>query len=184
MLFFDLATLSGYACGSNEKGVVGYGTFPLQRTYENIGAFLNEADRKIEKLVDRFQPSLLAFASPWINHRRDTIDGLRKLAGLPNVVEQVADRLGLECQEEREDKICRHFLGREYPRTRERKKMAVKVKCRELGWAVNDDNEADALAGLHYFLCLQEPERALELTPLFKGPTRHEGPARAAAETA
>lgn len=166
VLFFDLATSTGYAAGSL-RGIEAWGTFELPRTFENIGKFLNIADRRIEKLVERFSPSMIGFESPFINRRIDTIVKVRKLAGLANVVEQVADRHEIDCVEASTDEICRHFVGRDYPRNHDAKKIAVKVKCRDLGFSIANDDEADAIAGVHYVLSLDNPGKALELVPLF-----------------
>lgn len=165
VLFLDLATITGYAAGGL-RGVEAHGVFEMPKTYENIGRFLNAAERKIEALVDRLAPAQIAFESPFIHRKVDTIVKIRKLSGLANVVEQIADKHGTPCQEALVDDICRHFIGRNYPRSSERKKMATKVKCRELGWDVADDNDADALAGLSYMLACKHPESALKVVPL------------------
>jgi Holliday junction resolvasome RuvABC endonuclease subunit len=178
VLFLDLATTSGYAVGSL-KGVEAFGAFALDRTYENIGRFLNEADRKIEELFDRFMPGKIAFESPFINRKIDTIIKIRKLSGLANVAEQVAERHELECQEASTDEICRNLLGKSYPRRRKEKKLATRVKIRDLGFNVSTDDEADAVAGLIYMLSLEDPARALELTPLFANEGQNAGQATA-----
>lgn len=165
-LYFDLATTTGYAAGSL-RGVEGFGSLTLPRTFEDIGKFLNAADRMVTKLVERFEPSQIGFEAPFIHRQRDTIHNLRKLAGLANIVEQVADRMDIDCVEATTDQVCRHFCGRDYPRTRDAKKIAVKVRCRDLGFNVANDDEADAIAGVHYLLSLEYPDKALALTPLF-----------------
>ncbi len=165
-LFLDLATVtSGYAAGSL-RGVEGYGIFELPKTFDNIGQLMHLGRMRIEALVNRFQPAEIAFESPFINRRIDTIMKVRKLAGLANVAEEVAFDHGVPCQEATTDDICRHFLGRGYPRRTEPKKMATKVKCREFGWDIHDDNDADALAGLSYMLACKHPRKALETVPM------------------
>lgn len=165
-LYFDLATVSGYAAGGL-RGVEGFGIFELPRTADNIGAFLVVAEKRIEALVNRFQPALLAFESPFINRRIDTIVKIRKLGGLANEVEKAATRHGIPCQEALGDDVCRHFLGRNYPRRTEPKKIATKEKCRALGFDVSSSDDADALAGLSYILACKHPESALRQCPLF-----------------
>ena len=167
VLFLDLARISGYAAGGL-RGVEGFGIFELPQTHENIGRYLNIADRRVQALVDRFQPAALAFEAPWLNGRRDTIVNLRKLSGLANVAEQVADRNEIECREALVHDICIHFLGRGYRNLKAAKKISTKVKCRELGWEVQDDNDADALAGLSYILACKHPIKALETVPMAK----------------
>lgn len=164
-LYLDLATRTGYAAGGL-RGVEGFGVFDLPATYENIGRYLNIADKRIEALVNRFDPAEIAFESPFINRRVDTIIKVRKLSGLANVVEQIADRHEKTCQEALGDDVMRHYLGRNYPRYHDGKKAACKVKCRELGHDVTDDNDADALAGLSYMLACKHPQSALKGLPL------------------
>lgn len=167
VLFLDLARVSGYAAGGL-RGVEGFGRFELPSTQERIGPYLNLADKRIEALVRRFDPALLAFEAPWLNARRDTIINLRKLSGLANVAEQVADRFEIPCQEAEVRDIAKHFLGAKYHKASGAKKISTKVKCRELGWDVDDDNEADALAGLSFVLACKHPLKALETVPMAK----------------
>lgn len=167
VLFLDLSTTtSGYAAGGL-RGVDGYGIFRLEPTQDNIGHLMHMARRRLEALVDRFQPALLAFESPFINRRIDTIIKVRKLSGMANVAEEIAYDRKIECMEATTDEICRHFIGRGYPRRTEPKKIAVKVKCRELGFDVADDNDADALAGLSYMVACKHPITAIQHLPLF-----------------
>lgn len=167
VLYLDMATRAGYAAGGL-RGVEAFGYFDIPQTNENIGRYLNYADRVIDKLVLRFQPAMLAFEAPWLNSKRDTIINLRKLSGLANVAEQVADRHEIECREATVHDVSVHFLGRGYRNTREAKKTSTRVKCRELGWEVETDDEADALAGLSYMLACKHPAEALAVTPMAK----------------
>jgi hypothetical protein len=163
----DLARSTGWAF-NEPSGRIAYGSFVLSQTRKDVGAYLNAADRAISGLADRFSVDMFAFASPILVVRRDDPLKLRKLYGLPNVIEQLADRRGIECKEDLEDRIRRHFLGRKYPRSRDRCKSATMVKCRERGWLPRNDDEGDALAGLDYFRSLYDPSFALAATPLFQ----------------
>lgn len=171
--FFDLATRTGWAAGRG--GVEDFGSFELRRTGENVGEFLFEAQARIEAIARRFRPTLMAFEAPFLVARRDTMLKVRKLSGLANEVEKCAYSLGMawhnrpiDCREALVDDVRRHFLGRDYPRTREAAKIATKVKCRDLGWDVDNDDEADALAGLSFMHALEAPEQALDVVPLFQ----------------
>lgn len=166
VLFFDLATATGWAAGDG-TGRPKWGAFTLPKTGENIGAFLIAAQEKIEKLIVDTVPDLVAFESPFINRRIDTIQKIRKLGGLANEVEKSAIRFNLPCREVSVDKVRRHFLGRDYPRKSAAAKTAVKVACRARGWDVDGDDEADALAGLDMVLSVYSPAIALKATPLF-----------------
>lgn len=167
-LFLDLASTVGFAAGGI-RGVQSFGTFDLPKTADNIGRYLNHADRCIDKLVRRFSPSILAFEAPWINPRRDNIMFVRKLSGLCNVAEQIADRHEIPCLEAEVRDIASHFLGARYPKKKEPKKLATRVKARELGFDVAGDDDADAIAGLSYILSCRHPEEAMKVSPLFAG---------------
>lgn len=167
ILYLDAATRVGYAAGGL-RGVEAFGYFDIPQTNEDIGKYLNYADRAIDKLVNRFNPAMLAFEAPWLNSKRDTIVNLRKLSGLANVAEQVADRHEIECREATVHDVSVHFLGRGYRNIRADKKMATREKCRSLGWNVETDDEADALAGLSYMISCKHPREALAVTPMAK----------------
>jgi hypothetical protein len=58
-----------------------------------------------------------------------------------------------------------HFIGCN-PKRAVAKPMVMR-QCRAMGWAVEDDNEADALATWSYMCALIDPKLALTPTPLF-----------------
>lgn len=168
-LFFDLARLTGWAAG-DQRGVDGWGTFLLPQTYEITPPYFDAAERAISELIDKYKPALIGFESPLLRNR-DNVAKLRKLYGLANEVERIADRRGITCREASLGQIRTHFLGKGYPHGTEEVKTRTKVRCRARGWAVKDDNEADALAGLDYLLSLEIPAKAAAATPLFQSKT-------------
>lgn len=171
IVYFDLATVSGWAFGSS-AGVDGFGHFELPRTGENIGEYLCAAENHIGEIIGRSKADLVGFESPWLNYSRDKILNVRKLSGLANEVEKAAFRRRLRCFEATVDRVRRHFLGRDYPRTRDAAKIAVKVKAREMGYDVETDDEGDAVAGLSYMIAVDAPSAALAPTPLFQKKVR------------
>jgi hypothetical protein len=104
--------------------------------------------------MDRFSPDLVGYESP-IVRRIDGVRKLRKLFGFVNEVEACAVARKIPCVEERSETIRAHFLGPKRPKKSAEIDIAVKVRCRLLGWDVEDDNEADALAGMDYLMSLQ-----------------------------
>lgn len=166
VIFLDLATSTGWAVGT-VSGVEEFGTIVLPKTGVDVGLYLNVADSMIDRLVGKHLPTVLAFEAPWLS-RRDRIENTRKLHGLPNVVEQIASRRKLECVEASVHDVAEHFLGVPYPKGGDRKKMATRVKCRDLGFEVRNSDEADALAGLSYILSCKHPLKALETVPMAK----------------
>lgn len=167
ILFFDLATATGWAFGSGGR-VEAFGHFELPRTGEDVGAFLCAAESRIGEILGRAKADLIGFEAPFLNRRIDTILKIRKLGGLANEVEKAACKRRTPCQEALVDDVRRHFLGRAYPRARAQAKIAVKVRCRDLGWDVATDDEGDAVAGLSFMFACQSPKAALATTPLFQ----------------
>jgi hypothetical protein len=175
-LFFDLARRSGYAAGAHHR-VEKFGFFEMPATGEDVGTYLIFAERQIDTLIGRHHPKLLGYEAPLLVSRRkignkwvnvDTPKKLQKLYGLANEVEKAAIRHGIPCVYATLGQIRTHFLGAGYPNDTDRVKIAVKNKCRALGWDVPESDEADALAGLSYLLSLQRPDTAVAVTPLFQ----------------
>lgn len=177
IVFFDMATVAGFAYGS-ALGVEAWGHFEMPKSGDEIGRFLNVAAWNVAKIIDVSKPDLIGFESPFLTPH-DTIRKIRKLGGLGNVVEQAAARRDIPCREARVHDIRNHFLGEGYPRTGGRAKIAVKVKSRDMGWDVDTDDEADAIAGLSYMVSLDNPFSALATTPLFLFRKGHADAARA-----
>ena len=165
ILAFDTARITGWAFG----GVTGprqFGSFQMPQTYEAVAPYLDYFARRAEDLVERFEPTLIAFEAPLLR-MRDNPAKLAKLYGLCNAVEMAAWQHGIPYEQASLSEIRTHFLGKGWPRDSKRLKILVKVKCRELGWEVTDDNQADALALLDYMLALERPASAVASTPLF-----------------
>lgn len=165
ILFFDLATVSGYAIGSpggvEESGVI---TFP--RTGDNYGALLVSMLETFKELADRLAPDQFGYEAP-IMPQKTQIHILRKLYLMGPAVEATAIERGIPCFEGNKPDIMLHFLGRGYPRDSKRQKIFTKNECRRRGWKFQDDNEADALAGLDWALSVDSPTFAIAGSPLF-----------------
>jgi crossover junction endodeoxyribonuclease RuvC len=168
ILALDLASCTGWACGSTSEGVLEHSSYQLPKTGEDVGMFLAYFRKWLESTIARNRPGELIFESP-ILPRKTNIITLRKLYSLAGRTEEIAYDLHLKCREENIGKICTHFLGRGYPAKGEPRKRATMTQCRARGWTVKDDNDADALALLDYALALEQPNRALDATPLFGG---------------
>jgi hypothetical protein len=93
---------------------------------------------------------------------------MRKLYLMGPLLEYAARLCKVPCFEGNLGDIRTHFLGRgNVPRDSARAKAMVKNKCRARGWLFQDDNEADALAGLDWALACDSPAFALAGTALF-----------------
>ena len=73
------------------------------------------------------------------------------LLGFVAVAECATVRMGVKFNIESPATIRKHFIGHgRHPDP----KVAVMARCRQLGWKVTDDNQADALATLDYALSM------------------------------
>lgn len=164
-LTFDLATTTGWSAGSDVAGSEPlWGHFVLPRTYEDVGLYLWHARREVRRLIERHDPNIVAFCSVLLSPKDDPYK-LRKLYGLPNVVEEeVVDmqrtwKRQIECKEVRESYVRTHFLGAgNVPGESKAIKIAMKVRCRDRGWDVDLHDEADALGLLDYTLAMHSDE--------------------------
>jgi hypothetical protein len=122
------------------------------------------------EIVDRIGPKEIGYEAP-VMPRKTTITTLRKLYLMGPAVEAVAVKRSIPCFEGSRPEILTHFLGRGYPNTSEKQKIFVKNQCRRRGWKFQDDNEADALAGLDWALSIVSPTFAIAGSPLFQSRT-------------
>lgn len=167
LLAFDTARMTGWAYGGHGGARV-FGSFQMPQTHDEVAPYLDFFERKLSALISMYNPALIAFEAPLLIPGRDNPAKLAKLLGLCNAVELAAWRLGVPCRQASLAMIRTHFLGKGWPRESKRLKLLTKVKCRDLGWDVADDNQADALALLDYMLALEQPAAAVTSTPLFR----------------
>lgn len=96
-LALDLATNTGVCFGAGDVLPV-LEHHRLPSTGEDIGRYLAEFEDWLRPLIDRVEPTCIAYESPVL--RTDTkIVTLRKLYGLAGVTEMVAHRDGIDCRE-------------------------------------------------------------------------------------
>ena len=146
-----------------------FGHFVLPKTGTNVGLFLIVAEKRIEELIALHRPRRLIYEAPLLNAKRDNVLKLQKLYGLANEVEKAATRHQLPCLSELLGTIRTHFLGKDFPRQSEKIKILTKVKARDMGYDVDTDDEADAIALLDYILSLDRPALAMQAKPLLAG---------------
>lgn len=170
ILALDIATCTGFAIGDPENGVTDHGSHRLPKTGDDIGAFLSAYRDWLTAKICECKPWTVIFEAPVLpGTGKTSIGTLRRLYSLAGLTELVAHDNKLDCQEANVSDITTHFVGANAPRFGDKRKQATIAKCRERGWRVIDDNDADALALLDYALSLVKPARALDSTPLFSG---------------
>lgn len=150
ILTLDLATSTGWARYSDHSGVK-YGTKELPKTGERIGPFLTAFDDWLKDLLREDWPDQVVFEQP-IVPRNGQLTTLRKLYGLCSHTELLCHRMKIPVSEAKVNTVRKHFIGCS-PRREAAKDMTVRY-CRTLGWDPQTDDEADALALLHYVAAL------------------------------
>lgn len=105
----------------------------------------------VDKCVDKYQPDLVAVEAAATGSH-----GNPDLIGLAACAQAQAARRGCQVVTYMPNSVRKHFMGkaltaRDYPALNHRAakkaiKSAVIGRCHMLGWAVTDDNQADAVA--------------------------------------
>lgn len=175
-LALDLATNIGFALG-DRTGVALSGSRRLPSTGEDLGRFGRAFRDWLIIGLKRHTPERLVYESPNLHGSKTNINSLRKIYGLPFLLETIAgdEKLfkGIELCEVNSSDWISHFLGRgNIPKGSEARKKAVFRMCGIRGWRPHDWDEADALALLDYALATESAEHALKATPLFAEPVK------------
>jgi crossover junction endodeoxyribonuclease RuvC len=168
IMALDLASTSGWAVG--EPGSTpAHGSHRFASAGASHESIFAAAIKWTSDQITHYAPSLIVWEAPLATSmKRGTtnVNTTTLLYGLPAVVGAVAYLRGVYDVRKADTKSVRmHFLG-ENPK-RARAKPLLMHQCRVMGWEVEDDNEADALATWHYMCSLIEPKLALRPTPLF-----------------
>ncbi|MCA1452872.1 hypothetical protein I6F35_06505 [Bradyrhizobium sp. BRP22] len=171
VLALDLASVSGWACGE-PGGKPLHGSIRFAAKGASHEAIFANAMQWAEKKIVCHKPKLIVWEAPLpttFKRGNSTIDTTSVLFGLPAVIGAIAYRYGIYDIRKAETRHVRqHFIGCNPKRARA--KPLVVRKCRAMGWSVEDDNEADALATWSYMCSLLNPRLALAPTPLFGCP--------------
>ena len=177
ILALDLARLTGWSVGS-PAGVEAFGTheFPQTQAWA-LGEYGLAARVTFRRMLQHVEPDHVVYESPILRSGKiktrnngsqfvstvDTPQKLRKMYGLPFVLEIECFVAGIPVREANISSARSHFLMGKIPKGSEAAKAAVKVMARRRGWAVRDDNEADSLAVLDYELAMKHPNEMAAL---------------------
>lgn len=166
ILALDVATISGWAYGLPGERPR-WGSWRAGRVGAAPGEILALFHDWLEARVAEHQPGWLIFEAPyvpnvtpkqvrtasghkvWTARTKGTpidIKVLRRLIAMCGLVELVAHRHRIQVREELPNVITKSFTGHGNWGGREDKKLATIKMCEVYGWAVSDDNQADALA--------------------------------------
>jgi hypothetical protein len=167
VLALDLASVSGWAVGEPGAKPL-HGSIRFASKGASHEAIFSSAMQWAEKKIVFHRPSLIVWEAPLAGFKggRTTNDVTTILFGLPAVVGAIAYQRGVYDIRKADTRDVRnHFIGCNPKRAKA--KPLVMQKCRAMGWEVEDDNEADALATWSYMCALIEPRLAIRPTPLF-----------------
>jgi hypothetical protein len=145
ILALDTATRTGWAAGAaGDRPTFGTRNFVCRG---GNGEVLTLFRHWLEVRCDEFRPRMVVFESPYIPRPGAPMNALtlRRLFAMAVTVEAVCWERRIRCSETTALEIAKFFLGTGRHR-REAKKAATLEMCRLHGFAVTDDNEADALA--------------------------------------
>lgn len=149
ILALDTSRFTGWAIGPPGATPL-WGVEDLGRQSLSTGQVIVNMRRLLWRLFQAHRPTLVCFEAPYLPRPggRVAINALtiRRLMGLAATVEGFCVELGVECREATPVEIAKFFLGKSRPLKREGKKLATMEMCRQYGWAVDNDNCADALA--------------------------------------
>lgn len=138
ILAFDLATVTGVACGRPCEAPVAW-SFRL--TGDHAARF-GELLRVTNRLIKERQPQHVVIEAPFVGPHPKAA---QLLFGLRGVVLGMAVLHSIPVTEVQVKDIRKHFLGHGGGK-RANAKALVMERCRRLGWPVRSEDEADALA--------------------------------------
>ena len=166
ILALDLATVTGWCYGAPDKPP----RFGAER-FAKPGQERAVAYRKFRLWLDLFnsayEPALIVFelpAVPAFLGGKTNIDTTKLLFGLCEHLEEWAYQK-FELREASVAQVRAHFIGRNM--AGKIAKPLVVARCREMGWDVESEDQADACALWHYQVCCLRPELGTASTPLF-----------------
>lgn len=168
VLALDLASVSGWAYGE-PGGVPLHGTIRFASVGASHEAVFANAVHWMSRMIVDHPIDLVCWEAPLaasFKRGTTTVNTTTLLYGLPAVIGAVAYNAGIHDFYKADTKAVRlHFIGGNPPRTVA--KRLTKYQCVKMGWNVQDDNEADALATWSYMCSLLEPKLAVLPMPLF-----------------
>lgn len=168
IMALDLASTTGWAVGEPGSAPA-HGSNRFASAGASHEAVFAAALKWTSAKITDYAPTLIVWESPLptsMKRGNTNVNTTTLLYGLPAVIGAVAYLREVYDVRKADTKSVRmHFLG-ENPKRAKAKPMLMR-QCRVMGWEVEDDNEADALATWHYMCSLIEPKLALRPTPLF-----------------
>jgi Holliday junction resolvasome RuvABC endonuclease subunit len=153
VLALDTSTHTGFAHCSDDPAKPVFGTFHLPGwRRESVGKSYAALHRFISAKIAEHRFTHVVIERPLTVHAHaqdagKNADLAAALLGFVAIAECAAEMGGARCHVESPSTIRKHFVGNGRPKD---PKAAVMARCRQLGWRIMDDNQADALATWDY----------------------------------
>jgi hypothetical protein len=165
VLAIDGAATAGFALGAT-GGEPRFGS----RRFTGSGAsgeVVARFSRFLRQTIEREQPEVIAYEAPYfpMGFRRGppaNAKTLRRLLGLAEIIDAVAWDCNLRCYQATAGEVTSYLTGKSNWGGRAPKKAATIAAARAWGWAVNDDNAADACAVWAYAESILDPIAAAQ----------------------
>lgn len=163
----DLAYNTGVAIGRpGERPALS--TLNLRIRKQREGEVFYNSLCELRNTFEEFEPVEVFVEAPIHGKKADKIATREFLIGLRAIAYAAAFSSGSGVCQFQVSTIRKHFIGiGNLPRAEA--KRAVMVRCKQLGWIADDDNQADAAAVWDYGCSLRNWEHSVGSLPIFKG---------------
>jgi hypothetical protein len=166
LLALDVASRTGWAFGK-VGDAPSSGSIAFAQPGSSIAAKSGNALKWSLEFLQDLRPDEIVIEAPIALKKHDNRNILDVVIGLPVAIKGVAFRLGIhKLTEVNAIDVRMFFLGRN-PKRDEAKRATIQ-RCRDLGFDVADDNEADAIAIWFYRSAILDPNVGTNLTALFR----------------
>lgn len=164
IITLDLGSRTGW-CWWRRGEPLRYGSFLVAPSGVGVGAYMSKADQRLHAFFAAKPAD--AYVIEYLGQFRNSTATLMKTWGLQAAARKVLFERGVyQVDEAKPDDVRVHCLGRGR-RTREQKKAATREFCRQIGFPTKNDDEADAIATLHWYAHAKGIDIGLPTGPLF-----------------
>jgi len=163
ILSLDLATQLGWAWGRPEDEVPHFGSRRLKGS-DRAARYRDFREFLAVMITDKVSRVVFESSVTQLMHGKTNIETVKFLIGITEHLEEFCYQR-VELREARVSDVRMHFI-KANPK-REIAKAKTIGRCRDMGWDVKNDDEADACALWSYQVCTIRPDLAATHSPLF-----------------
>jgi Holliday junction resolvasome RuvABC endonuclease subunit len=155
ILFFDFSHHTGWAVGHPDARPV-FGQYDFPSTEDNFGRHQANVRAWLTATINLHQPDLIGFEQMSL-FKNTTPGTMIKLASFTLTLEELClrENMNRRVRQANPSKMKKFWTG-----AGNAKKPDMMARARKLGFKVQTDNEADAVAGWHWMIeCYGSPEQ-------------------------